>query len=84
MKIYEKSIDKVIRLCYTIYNNEGGIYSMKIMTFTADSLVDVAVAHYIDDYKQKHGKKCTKSYAINALISMGDTMRIMCKNKENA
>ena len=56
---------------------------MKRMTFTADSLVDVAVAHYIDDYEQKHGKKCTKSYAINALISMGDTMRIMCKNKEN-
>ena len=57
---------------------------MKRMTFTADSLVDVAVAHYIDDHEQKHGKKCTKSYAINALISMGDTMRIMCKNKENA
>ena len=29
---------------------------MKRMTFTADSLVDVAVAHYIDDYEQKHGK----------------------------
>ena len=57
---------------------------MKKTTFNADSLVDVAVAHYIDDYKQKHGKKCTKSYAINALISMGDTMRIMFKNKENA
>ena len=57
---------------------------MKRITFTADSLVDVAVAHYIDDYEQKHGKKCTKSYAINALISMGDTLRIMCKNKENA
>ena len=57
---------------------------MKKTTFNADSLVDVAVAHYIDDYKQKHGKKCTKSYAINALISMGDTLRIMFKNKENA
>lgn len=57
---------------------------MKKTTFNADSLVDVAVAHYIDDYEQKYGKKCTKSYAINALISMGDTMRIMCKNKENA
>ena len=57
---------------------------MKRMTFTADSLVDVAVAHYIDDYEQKHGKKCTKSYAINALISIGDTLRIMCKNKESA
>ena len=57
---------------------------MKKTTFNADSLVDVAVAHYIDDYEQKHGKKCTKSYAINALISMGDTLRIMCKNKENA
>ena len=57
---------------------------MKRMTFNADSLVEIAVAHYIDDYEQKHGKKCTKSYAINALISMGDTMRIMCKNKENA
>lgn len=57
---------------------------MKRMTFTAGSLVDVAVAHYIDDYEQKYGKKCTKSYAINALISMGDTLRIMCKNKENA
>lgn len=57
---------------------------MKRMTFTADSLVDVAVAHYIDDYEQKYGKKCTKSYAINALISMGDTLRIMFKNKENA
>ena len=57
---------------------------MKRMTFTADSLVEIAVAHYMKDYEQKHGKKCTKSYAINALISMGDTMRIMCKNKENA
>ena len=57
---------------------------MKKTTFNADSLVDVAVAHYIDDYEQKYGKKCTKSYAINALISMGDTTRIMCKNKENA
>lgn len=57
---------------------------MNRTTFNADSIVDVAVAHYIDDYEQKHGKKCTKSYAINALISMGDTLRIMCKNKENA
>ena len=57
---------------------------MKKTTFNADSLVEIAVAHYIDDYKQKYGKKCTKSYAINALISMGDTLRIMCKNKENA
>ena len=57
---------------------------MKKTTFNADSLVEIAVAHYIDDYEQKYGKKCTKSYAINALISMGDTMRIMCKNKENA
>ena len=57
---------------------------MKKTTFNADSLVEIAVAHYIDDYEQKHGKKCTKSYAINALISMGDTLRIMCKNKENA
>lgn len=57
---------------------------MKRMAFTADSLVDAAVAHYIDDYEQKYGKKCTKSYAINALISMGDTLRIMFKNKENA
>ena len=56
---------------------------MERMAFTADSLVDVAVAHYIDNYEQKYGKKCTKSYAINALISMGDTLRIMCKNKEN-
>lgn len=56
---------------------------MKRITFKADSLVEIAIAHYIDDYKQKYGKKCTKSYAINALISMGDTMRIMCKNKEN-
>lgn len=57
---------------------------MKKTTFNADSLVDIAIAHYIDDYEQEHGKKCTKSYAINALISMGDTLRIMCKNKENA
>lgn len=57
---------------------------MNRTTFNADSIVDVAVAHYIDDYEQKHGKKCTKSYTINALISMGDTLRIMCKNKENA
>ena len=57
---------------------------MKKTTFNANSLAEIAVAHYIDDYEQKHGKKCTKSYAINALISMGDTMRIMCKNKENA
>ena len=57
---------------------------MKKTTFNADSLVDVAVEHYMKDYEQKHGKKCTKSYSINALISMGDTLRIMCKNKENA
>ena len=57
---------------------------MKRMTFTAGSTAEIAVAHYIDDYEQKHGEKCTKSYAINALISMGDTLRIMCKNKENA
>ena len=57
---------------------------MKKTTFNADSLVDVAIEHYMKDYEQKHGKKCTKSYAINALISMGDTLRIMCKNKENA
>ena len=29
---------------------------MKKTTFNADSLVDVAVAHYIDDYEQKYGK----------------------------
>ena len=57
---------------------------MKRITFAAGSTAEIAIEHYIDDYKQKHGKKCTKSYAINALISMGDTMRIMCKNKENA
>ena len=57
---------------------------MKRMTFTAGSTAEIAIEHYIDDYEQKYGKKCTKSYAINALISMGDTMRIMCKNKENA
>ena len=57
---------------------------MKRMTFTAGSTAEIAIEHYTKDYEQKHGKKCTKSYAINALISMGDTMRIMCKNKENA
>ena len=57
---------------------------MKKTTVNADSLVEIAIEHYMKDYEQKHGKKCTKSYAINALISMGDTMRIMCKNKENA
>lgn len=57
---------------------------MKRITFTAGSLVEIAVEHYMKDYEQKRGKKCTKSDAINALISMGDTMRIMCKNKENA
>lgn len=56
---------------------------MKKTTFNADSLVDIAIAHYMEDYEQEHGKKCTKSYAINALISMGDTMRIMCKSREN-
>ena len=57
---------------------------MKRMTFTAGSTAEIAIEHYMKDYEQKYGKKCTKSYAINALISMGDTMRIMCKNKENA
>lgn len=57
---------------------------MNRITFKSDSLVDIAIAHYIDDYEQEHGKKCTKSYAINALISMGDTLRIMCKSRENA
>ena len=57
---------------------------MKKTTFNADSLVEIAIEHYMKDYEQKYGKKCTKSYAINALISMGDTLRIMCKNKENA
>ena len=57
---------------------------MKRMTFTAGSTAEIGIEHYMNDYEQKHGKKCTKSYAINALISMGDTLRIMCKNKENA
>ena len=57
---------------------------MKRITFTAGSTAAIAIEHYMKDYEQKYGKKCTKSYAINALISMGDTMRIMCKNKENA
>lgn len=57
---------------------------MNRITFKADSLVDIAIAHYIEDYEHENGKKCTKSYAINALISMGDTMRIMYKNKEDA
>lgn len=54
----------------------------KRITFSADSLVDIAVAHYINDYERKNGKKCTKSYAINALIGMGDTARIINKQKE--
>lgn len=57
---------------------------MNRITFTADSLVEIAIEHCMKDYEQKRGKKCTKSDAINALISMGDTMRIMCKNRENA
>ena len=57
---------------------------MKRITFTAGSTAEIAIEHYMKDYEQKYGEKCTKSYAINALISMGDTMRIMCKNKENA
>ena len=57
---------------------------MKRMTFAAGSTAEIAIEHYMKYYEQKHGKKCTKSYAINALISMGDTLRIMCKNKENA
>lgn len=57
---------------------------MKRMTFTTGSTEEIAIEHYMKDYEQEHGKKCTKSYAINALISMGDTLRIMCKNRENA
>lgn len=55
---------------------------MNRITFKADSLVDIAIAHYMDDYERKYGHKCTKSYAINALIGMGDTMRIMNNQKK--
>ena len=49
------------------------------ITFSADSLAAAAIAHYIDQYAAEHGKRCTKSYAINALISKGDTLRLLCR-----
>lgn len=50
---------------------------MRKITFSADSIAATAIAHYIDKYEAETGKRCTQSYAINALISKGDTLRLM-------
>ena len=50
---------------------------MRKITFSAGSVATTAIAHYIDQYEAENGKRCTQSYAINALISNGDTLRIM-------
>lgn len=50
---------------------------MRKITFSADSIVTTAIAHYIDQYEAETGKRCSQSYAINALISKGDTLRLM-------
>lgn len=57
---------------------------MKRMTFTTSSTEEIIIEHYMKDYEQKHGKKCTKSYAINDLICMRGTLWIMRKSRENA
>lgn len=58
---------------------------MKRITFTATegATAEIVIEHYMKDYEQKHGKKCTKSYAINDLICMGGTLWIMRKSREN-
>lgn len=50
---------------------------MRKITFSPDSIAEIAIAHYIDQYEAENGKRCTQSYAINALISSGDALRIM-------
>ena len=50
---------------------------MRKITFSPDSIAEIAIAHYIEQYEAENGKCCTKSYAINALISSGDNLRIM-------
>ena len=50
---------------------------MRKITFSPDSIAEIAISNYIDQYEAENGKRCTQSYAINALISSGDTLRIM-------
>ena len=57
---------------------------MRKITFSPDSIAEIAIAHYIDQYEAENGKRCTQSYAINALISYGDTFRIMLRQKQTA
>jgi hypothetical protein len=54
---------------------------MHKITFSADSIAATAIAHYIDQYEAETGKRCTQSYAINALISKGDTLRLMLQQQ---
>ena len=49
---------------------------MRKITFSPDSIAEIAISNYIDQYEAENGKRCTQSYAINALISSGDTLRI--------
>lgn len=57
---------------------------MRKITFSPDSIAEIAIANYIDQYEAENGKRCTKSYAINALIGYGDTFRIMLRQKPAA
>ena len=57
---------------------------MRKITFSPDPIAEIAISHYIDQYEAENGKRCTKSYAINALISYGDTFRIMLRQKQTA
>lgn len=54
---------------------------MHKITFSVDSIAATAIAHYIDQYEAETGKRCTQSYAINALISKGDTLRLMLQQQ---
>lgn len=57
---------------------------MRKITFSADSIAVTAIAHYIDQYEAENGKRCTQSYAINALISNGDTLRLLLRQQQPA
>lgn len=57
---------------------------MRKITFSADSIAATAIAHYIDQYEAENGKRCTQSYAINALISNGDTPRLLLRQQQPA
>lgn len=59
-------------------------HAMRKITFSPDSIAEIAIANYIDQYEAENGKRCTKSYAINALIGYGDTFRIMLRQKPAA